>query len=220
MTGKGHLIIGLSTTVACVSVLHSSIEMPEAVASVIIGMIAALAPDLDAPHSMLKSRVLANGRPAFVRVASNRVSVIEQMILTFFGMIEMVIRMAIYLLATIPSLFLQHRAATHYFITPFLIWMGLAVVLFVTNQTQVYGLVFFLSYVSHILGDMCTKSGVPALKPFYTETLYALPKKLRFKTLQVVWNKGRFRYVMSFQEQIIAGVVVCCAIAIVLVTLG
>lgn len=220
MTGKGHLIIGVSTTVVCVSLLQGRLEAPEALAAVLIGMIASLAPDLDAPHSMLKSRVLANGRPAFIRVPSNRLSVIEQMVLTFFGMIEMAVRMALYLLASLPSMFLQHRAETHYFVTPMVIWIALSLVLFFTNQTQVYGIVFFVSYVSHILGDMCTKSGVPALKPFYSQTLYVLPKKLRFKTLKVVWSKGQYRYVMSSQEQIIVGAVVCLAITIVLITFG
>ncbi len=219
MTGAGHLTIGLSVSVATLAIAGQHITLSQAVVALAIGGVASLIPDLDAPHSMLKSRILANGRPAIIRSASIRASIIEQLIITLGGMVEVVLRLFLYLLLAIPSFFLQHRAITHYLITPLVSWLLLSIIFWYFNQPQLFGLIFFVSYCSHILGDMCTYSGVAALKPFYSETLYLLPKKWRFRTLNKTWEYGREKWVMSQGEQIVLLISVVIAIGVVLIAL-
>lgn len=76
-----------------------------------------------------------------------------------------------------------HREYTHTVLFP-VVFMVAGFVLMMTNHPflALFLISFGFGWALHILGDMCTVSGVKIFRPFNKKTYYLIPKKFRFKT--------------------------------------
>ncbi|MEM7028983.1 MAG: metal-dependent hydrolase [Chloroflexota bacterium] len=75
----------------------------------------------------------------------------------------------------------KHRGATHFGLTALLLFFGATIL----GRCWAYpdlGFAFGMGYVSHIVADSLTKSGVLLLWPFYPKSVHLLPKLLRIRT--------------------------------------
>ena len=75
----------------------------------------------------------------------------------------------------------KHRGATHFGLTALLLFFGATVLGRYLGYPDL-GFAFGMGYVSHIVADGLTKSGVPLLWPFYPKAVHLLPKPLRIRT--------------------------------------
>jgi len=95
-------------------------------------------------------------------------------------------------LISVPlSFFVSHRGITHTLLFSFVISCILALILYFTgyfNKYWILVLVSWLAYISHLLGDSLTKSGVKWFYPFNNRSYHLLPKKLTFKTGSLIEN--------------------------------
>jgi inner membrane protein len=75
----------------------------------------------------------------------------------------------------------KHRGATHFGIAGLLV---MAFALFIGYKAGFVdvGFAFGLGYISHILADGCTKSGVPLFAPFKKDCVRILPRLLLVRT--------------------------------------
>lgn len=180
MTGYAHFLIGTSVSIVTIAAVGHSISWQTAVIGLAVGCVAALLPDLDTEHSILKHAIYAHGRPKIVGRIKRRSSLIEIVFISILGGLEIIVRSVAYLIVMVPSLLLEHRAMTHYLITPLVIWVILAPLLALFHQPQFYGFIFFIGYLSHLLSDCLTYSGVQLFAPFSRRSIHLLPYKLRF----------------------------------------
>ena len=75
----------------------------------------------------------------------------------------------------------KHRGATHFGLTTLLLLFGATLIGRYLGYPDL-GVAFGLGYISHILADALTKSGVPLLWPFYRKSIHLLPKAFRIRT--------------------------------------
>ena len=110
-------------------------------------MLGALAPDLDAERSEIKSTLGLLGSASGV-------------LLSLFG--------------------IRHRGLTHYGLTAVLVFIISSLLGWRLGYPDV-GLAFGLGYLSHLLADALTLSGVPLLWPL-PGNVHLLPRPLRLRT--------------------------------------
>ena len=110
-------------------------------------MLGALAPDIDAEQSEIKSTLGLLGS-------------VSGLLLTLFGV--------------------RHRGLTHYGLTAMLILIISSLLGWRLGYADV-GVAFGLGYLSHLLADALTLSGVPLLWPF-SGKVHLLPRPLRIRT--------------------------------------
>lgn len=82
---------------------------------------------------------------------------------------------------TLGLMGVKHRGATHFGLTALLVFF---VAIYVGRYLGYpdLGFAFGMGYLSHLLADGLTKSGVPLLWPFYPKSVHLLPKLLRIRT--------------------------------------
>lgn len=71
-----------------------------------------------------------------------------------------------------------HRALTH----TLLAWVLLSFMAAVSSLPNTAAIAFSIGYLSHLLADAVTVSGVPALWPIYRERICLLPKFIAIRT--------------------------------------
>ncbi|MEZ6255993.1 MAG: metal-dependent hydrolase [Patescibacteria group bacterium] len=191
MTGTSHLITGTALGLAFISTQHTT--PMQVLGATLVCAIASLLPDIDAENSTIKVWVSGKGgTPLTDAIISkrDRNGAIGTLLYALFGGIEFVIRQLLEQLITVVSKVVPHRGPTHYFITSFVVALCITILGLIFAHSSLYGIAFFIGYTAHILGDMCTHSGVTALKPFSANTYYVLPKFLRFKTEAFSLSEG------------------------------
>jgi len=161
MTYKTHLALAYAINIPLIEKFYEAQDFNQnsVILALIITFILSLAPDLDHPKSFLSQIPPFN------------------------------------IISWILSSITNHRGITHrfyfIFIPTFLIWFGLTYlnikykidIKSIDNLT----LLAFLAYLSHLLGDCTTKSGIKGLfSPFYNKTVYIVPKFMRYKTGTIV----------------------------------
>lgn len=142
MTGSTHVAIAAAATIT----LSAATGQPPDAAGWIAVVIGSLAPDIDSGGGTIcrPGSLLGRLLPRFMRVLLDSIGL-------FIG--------------SIVRKVLGHRKATHW---P--IW-GAVLALVGLNLGWPWLLWFGWGYVWHILGDFCTKSGVPLLGPFWTKDI-------------------------------------------------
>lgn len=183
MTGTSHLITGTALGLAFISTQHTT--PMQVLGATLVCAIASLLPDIDAENSTIKVWVSGKGgTPLTDAIISkrDRNGAIGTLLYALFGGIEFVIRQLLEQIITLISNVVTHRGPTHYFATAAFFGVLITILGYVWFGSGLYGGAFFIGYVSHILGDMCTHSGVTAFKPFSSNIYYVLPNFLRFKT--------------------------------------
>lgn len=76
---------------------------------------------------------------------------------------------------------IPHRGLTHWLFTWLLLSILVVEVVLLVGWNVWFGAAFALGYLSHLLADGMTVSGVPFLGPFYNKPLHLLPRPLRFR---------------------------------------
>ncbi len=99
------------------------------------------------------------------------------------------------------SFFVDHRGITHTLIFSFVFPAILAIILYSFNLLDKYWIcvvVAWMAYISHLIGDSLTKSGVKWLYPFSNKNFHLLPKKLTFRTGSFVETIFTFLFFLLF----------------------
>lgn len=159
MTGKTHAIIGANTVWILVLFYGFSISpllLP-------LAALGSLLPDLDAADSKAKHLEIGYGR------GKHRLGI-----------------KPLFLPSLIINAFSRHRGFFHSLLAAFLFTLiSIVAVQFIHTRwitlDDTYWQALALGYVSHLVADSCTKSGVPYLWP-WKKYIGLLPKPLRIKT--------------------------------------
>lgn len=184
MTGKSHALIGATVTGAVLVVADYPISAEFGIA-LLIGIFASLLPDIDSPNALIKRIVSANGQPIVVQtifgkqIPRNWLLKIPYVLL---GLIEFFLRMLLLRPINLISRLIPHRGPTHYLITALALSYGVYWISVLLNQSSMYAVAFASGYVSHLLSDSLTRSGVPLFAPLYRRRIHLLPRRLRLRT--------------------------------------
>ncbi|XOU94147.1 MAG: metal-dependent hydrolase [Candidatus Kerfeldbacteria bacterium] len=155
MKGKTHAIIGAN--VVWIPFLVGTVVDPWLVA---VGALAALLPDLDASESKIKNLKVGG----------------------YIGGTKIWFKPFLPIAFVISSIF-RHRGVMHSLLILILLSVGLMSA--IPNTYSVITLVIMLGYVSHLVLDALTKSGIEFFWPI-KKRLGLLPKALRVKTGGIV----------------------------------
>ena len=192
MTGKTHLAGGFAAGAAVAwadtqfllvdALLASTVDiagvsLPVLVPGIAVSMVAALLPDIDEPQSLIANsptaikRELGKGRKGLDR----RTRQSAGMLLTVVQWVTTGLAMLIRLLAG------GHRGATHMFLITAALGAG---AFFLGNAIGFPSLWlwFTAGYLSHLLLDMMTPSGLEVLWPLWRRSLRLLPRPIAITT--------------------------------------
>ena len=191
MTGISHIAIGSS-----IGLIIVSGQKPIAIViGVVIAIFGSLLPDLDANNSTLQMFLHQGGKPTWTnKILAKGNDLFSGLLFMFLSVVEMGIRMIMLSIMEIFKLFVGHRGITHYGITGIVMAIILAIISRLFNLNTIYSMAFLGGYLSHLLADAMTKSGIPLLAPFSQKTIYLLPKKWLVRT----WD---------WKEYILAGLI-------------
>jgi len=180
MVGISHAVIGASTAIAVSSVLGANTH--SYILSIGIGTAASLLPDIDAEVSTIKifAKKRLQGRLAnsFVR-KSRRNRFPDIFIHIGISLFEVIVGMTLLIVSTI---FGKHRGLAHSLIFLALLSPISVISSALLSSKTVFGYVFIFGYLSHILTDSMTVTGVQMLAPFSKNHYHILPRKYRFTT--------------------------------------
>lgn len=189
MLGKTHLFYGVTSGVALtLALLHPVQAVPYGEAA-LAGAVGGLLPDLDEPGSTISNapRILGAMGRRLLRRATRRTPLYLLGLLAgiLVGIAAAVLNTLSRLLSRLVRLVSGgHREGTHWL--P--VWVLLSVAVFlltaplaVVNGGPYVGAGFCAGYLSHLLGDGCTRSGIPLI-PYTAARLHLLPRLLRVRT--------------------------------------
>lgn len=184
MMGRSHLVIGATTTslTLLLAGIDPTVEPLVFMGSVAVGSLAALLPDIDgdpdSPADPMIRSLLGVGNTQTKRDIWR--SLVK---LDVFGFLSALIRRVAALFINILARALPHRGVTHWFIVAAALTTLIFLTCFALGAPQAISLAFFVGYMSHILADMTTKSGVPFWGGLGSKKKYHIvPKKLRLRT--------------------------------------
>ena len=197
MTGKTHLAGGL----AAAALLHAApalasryapsiasvfptgligiegLLLPVAVPGAVVAVVAALLPDIDEPESLISNspnairKKLGKGRTAAQRSARRSAG----LLLRAANVLTRGLAMLVRLLAG------GHRAATHVLLITAALTVGMYFLGASIGFPSMW-MWFAAGYLSHLLLDMMTPSGVAVLWPLVRSDLHLLPSFMRVQT--------------------------------------
>lgn len=183
MTGYGHLAIGTSLSLAASSFFPQA-QPYQIFIFVSVGAVASLLPDMDAQESVLKVIVRSNYNPTFANSLfpfHTRKGIFTPLVHSILSAIEIAIRSISVLFMDLVHLIFGHRGITHYLITSISFTLVVFILLAILKLPLEYSFAFFIGYTSHILGDMCTTSGIKFFSPYASKKCYVLPKSKRIR---------------------------------------
>lgn len=157
MTGRTHALIGANTIW-----LVKLFGLPFNPVLILVAAFAAILPDLDASESMVKHLE--------VKIGTGRNAI---------GL------KPLYVPALLAHAIFKHRGWLHSLAAVVLV--GALSWAFLRQYGVAFPVLITAGYLSHILADACTKSGVQMILPIPTE-VRLLPKPLRFKTGGLIEN--------------------------------
>jgi hypothetical protein len=176
MLGKAHIAIGASLgAIAAHTLVGGELATYWLVAAtpVIAGVAAGLPDVLDSENAAGRAP-LGISWDGIKRTAQRREKSLVEMAL-------LIPRVILALIVDVIAALLPHRGLTHWLMTTFLLSLLLALVALWANWPLMIPLAFGLGYLSHLLADGMTVSGVPYLGPLFNEPMHLLPKPLRFR---------------------------------------
>lgn len=190
MMGRTHQLIGISVTAATLLAAGIAPGSGGFAASLAVGWLASLLPDIDASEGSRADPLLRrqlgvgdNQTRLEVRVA-RRAFRRRWGVGTAIDLLDAYVRRALAFVATGLARLLPHRGITHSLLTCLLLTGGLALLLTALPAWPTRGmpLAFLVGYVSHLAADGVTKTGVPLLLPLLRRRFHLLPRPLRITT--------------------------------------
>jgi membrane-bound metal-dependent hydrolase YbcI (DUF457 family) len=184
MTGMSHLTLGVAFSALGVMVFFPELESL-VWAPICLGGVAALLPDIDAPNSLLQQTIFQSSRAPITDgmfSKQQRHSVTGSLGYAMARIVELSLRSIIKVLFDALKVYVGHRGPTH----TLLVWVVLSGIVsgivWWIELSWAFALAFGIGYVSHILADATTRSGVKMLEPFSGQTVHLLPESLRIRT--------------------------------------
>ncbi len=173
MLGKAHMAIGFSLGLLLTK------DVSEAWLVIPVTTIAAVLPDiLDAKHSSGRNP-LGLSWSSIRRTRAQR----NKSIVDWTGLI---LRTILAWLLDCITRIIPHRGLTHWLIT----WLAFSALvstgISVWHNNLTIALGFALGYLSHLIADSFTVSGVALLSPFHRASIHLLPRGLRFRYDSVI----------------------------------
>jgi len=170
MTGISHLVVGG---------LAGVVVAKNPVVGLLLGGLGGVVADLDADNSWLQVFLIKGCRAAWTDwwfAKGVKKDLFLEMVWLFLLIIEIGVRTILMAVVEIFKSFVKHRGITHTLMSGLLV-SGI-IMIFNLN----YGGVLLVGYLSHLIMDGMTKSGVGLFGPFLKKTVYLLPEKYRIKT--------------------------------------
>jgi inner membrane protein len=145
------------------------VRWPWVVAAVLVGVVAALTPDLDGTDSTARTAV-GLGKEQIKREWRKNKS------------ISLIIRWIIAIPFNLFAKIVPHRGPTHWLVTAAVVVGGVAYLSQLLNLPPVVPVAFGAGYLSHLLADAVTVAGVPLLGPLSGRSVRFLPKPIALRT--------------------------------------
>lgn len=190
MMGRTHQLIGISST--ALALLAAGIVPGSGgfVASLAVGWIASLLPDIDAAEGsradpLLRQKLgIGDNRTRAELKGARRQFRRHHRLGALIDLLDATLRRGLALMANGLARLLPHRGITHSLVTALLLTGGLALLLAAMPSWPARGLpfAFLVGYVSHLVADGVTKTGVPLLLPLMRHRFHLLPRGLRLTT--------------------------------------
>ena len=138
----------------------------------LLGIVAGQLPDIDQPTS-----TIANSGRAVGRLLKQR-GILGFFVKLVFGIINILPQT----LAWFANRFFSgHRGVVHSLLATMVLSIGFGYITYLTLGSAFYGLLFASAYLSHLVVDMLTRSGIKLLLPLSKHDFWLLPPGLRFK---------------------------------------
>ena len=170
MTGTSHAMIGAMSGLTAVWFVDGGlVRWPWVVAAVLVGVVAALTPDLDGTDSTARTAV-GLGKEQIKREWRKNKS------------ISLIIRWIIAIPFNLFAKIVPHRGPTHWLVTAAVVVGGVAYLSQLLNLPPVVPVAFGAGYLSHLLADAVTVAGVPLLGPLSGRSVRFLPKPIALRT--------------------------------------
>ncbi|MCI0394814.1 MAG: metal-dependent hydrolase [Chloroflexi bacterium] len=204
MMGRTHQLLGATLTAGTYIALGAPALSLDFGLGLAISMLASVLPDIDGDSGRV-GRIRGDPMPRTMMGIGNRQTRwrvrgawkrlwrspgLGVALARFFVWLYHLFWRQVAVLVNLASRLLGHRGVTHWGIT----WLALSLLAFVAAHssqgfTSAYleypllpALAFSISYGSHLLGDMTTRSGVTVLFPFSSRRYHILPEGMRLRT--------------------------------------
>jgi inner membrane protein len=146
----------------------------------LIGIVGGQFPDIDEPHSTIANSGRAVGR-----------------MLHQHGVMGFVVKVLFWIVNFIPqtiawvanNFFGGHRGVVHSLLAMLVVSGLVGTATYYLLGTAFYGAMFGVAYLTHLVGDMLTRSGIKLLLPFSDHSFHLLPPGVRFKA-DSEWQNG------------------------------
>jgi inner membrane protein len=188
--GKTHMAIGIGTGLALGAALPMSMSFPWQLGlTVALTTIAALAPDLDIADNELEELGRNEGQRAArkLRRAGRRQGLLGYAASHVFGglfwIVGELLSRLVEGLAWLIQRWTTHRGMTHSLIIAVYMLVGAiaASILLTTSRTPWWGIAWSAGWLSHLLADSMTLSGLKLLQPWSQRRFWLVPQPLRFR---------------------------------------
>ncbi len=189
-SGKTHMAIGVGVGLGLGALLPGELNLLWKLgATVALATIGALAPDLDIADNELEEMGRSEGRQTARRMwrRRRRTGCIGDFFLTLGGMVAWIVGETISRLIEIVAWLIQrvttHRGLTHSLVaTLFIVAASISISLYFTSTRNTWwGIAFAAGWISHLVADGLTFSGLRLLHPFSNIRFWFLPRPLRFR---------------------------------------
>jgi len=169
MVGRNHAMIGGAAGAAAAG--WAGVGGAWLMVAVAVGMVAALLPDLDSTDSLARTKAGLGREQIRRNWRRGRI-----------GTLGMVGRELITLPANLFARFVPHRGPTHWLLTCGVLTLLAAAAARWAGLPDVLWVAFGAGYLSHIVGDGLTISGVPMLGPLTRKSFRLVPRAVAFRT--------------------------------------
>jgi len=172
LLGKAHLAIG--SAIGLITAHYLGIQQTGILTAVIVTGLAAGLPDvLDSENAAGRDPMGVSWSGIKRDAKRKRLSVIEALLL--------IPRSLLAVMVDILARIIPHRGVTHWLITWSLLTILAGLVVLLARWGSEVALFFSLGYLSHLLADAMTVSGVKLFMPFYGKAIHLLPRLLCFR---------------------------------------
>ncbi|HEX2912264.1 MAG TPA: metal-dependent hydrolase [Chloroflexia bacterium] len=190
-SGKGSASLSLSldgvneaASTATTVVTHAQAPALILVVILLIGIVGGQFPDIDQPTSTIANSGRAMGRMMHGRGIGG----------FFIKLLFGIINFLPHTMALIANNFFGgHRGVIHSLLAMLVVSSLIGTATYFFFGSAFYGTLFGVGYLTHLLADMLTRSGIKLLLPFSDKDFWLLPAGIRFKS-DSEWQNGLVQF--------------------------